>query len=102
LHGCGRRPEWVASHRASVHVLDVRSRAEFEGELGHLEGAQLMQLDELRGRVTEVPADRPALVVCQTGKRSGLATLILAKAGVVRTANVSGGMVGWRELGLPS
>jgi glyoxylase-like metal-dependent hydrolase (beta-lactamase superfamily II)/rhodanese-related sulfurtransferase len=95
-------PEWVASHRASVHVLDVRSRAEFEGELGHLEGAQLIPLDELRGRVAEVPADKPVVVVCQTGRRSGLATLILAKSGVVETANVAGGMVGWRELGLPS
>ena len=30
-------PEWVARHRGDVHVLDVRSPAEFDGELGHLE-----------------------------------------------------------------
>jgi sulfur dioxygenase len=65
-------PEWVASHRDAVHVLDVRSAAELEGELGHLEGAQLIPLDELRTRVSEVPADKPVVVICQTGKRSGL------------------------------
>jgi sulfur dioxygenase len=95
-------PQWVARHRGDVNVLDVRSPAEFEGELGHLEGAQLIPLDELRARAAEVHTDKPVVVVCQTGKRSGLGTLILAKAGVSKVANVAGGMVRWRELGLPS
>jgi glyoxylase-like metal-dependent hydrolase (beta-lactamase superfamily II)/rhodanese-related sulfurtransferase len=95
-------PEWVASHRGAVNVLDVRSAAEYGGELGHLEGAQLIPLDELRARVSEVSADKPVVVVCQTGKRSGLGTVILGKVGVVRTANIAGGMVRWRELGLPN
>jgi sulfur dioxygenase len=94
-------PEWVASHRGAVTVLDVRTPAEFEGELGHLDGAQLVPLDELRARASEVRTDKPVVVVCQTGKRSGLATVILGKAGVTRVANIAGGMVRWRELGLP-
>jgi sulfur dioxygenase len=85
-----------------VHVVDVRSPEELEGELGRLEGAQLIPLDELRARAGEVRRDKPVVVVCQTGKRSGLATVILGEAGVTRTANVAGGMVRWRELGLPS
>jgi glyoxylase-like metal-dependent hydrolase (beta-lactamase superfamily II)/rhodanese-related sulfurtransferase len=95
-------PEWVARHRKDVHVLDVRSAAEFDGELGHLSAAQLIPLDELRARVTEVVSDRPVVVVCQTGKRSGMGTVILGKAGFTRVANLTGGMVSWRELGLPS
>jgi len=94
--------DWVAGHRAEVHVLDVRSAAEFDGELGHLEGAQLIPLDELRARVGEVTADKPVVVVCQTGRRSALATQILEKAGVTRVANLAGGMVKWRDAGLPS
>lgn len=94
-------PEWVARHRAEVNVLDVRTSAEFDAELGHLEGAQLIPLDELRARVGEVDAARPVVVVCQTGRRSALGTQILAKAGVERVANLAGGMVGWRDLGLP-
>jgi sulfur dioxygenase len=95
-------PEWVARHRAELNVLDVRSAHEFDGELGHLEGAQLIPLDTLRERLSEVPRDKPLVVVCQTGKRSGLATLILKRAGVAKVANAAGGMVRWRELGLPS
>jgi glyoxylase-like metal-dependent hydrolase (beta-lactamase superfamily II)/rhodanese-related sulfurtransferase len=94
--------EWVAQHRREVSVLDVRSADEFDGELGHLEGAQLIPLDALRARVSELSADKPIVVVCQTGKRSGLATTILREAGFARVANVAGGMVRWRELGLPS
>lgn len=95
-------PEWVAQHRAEVHVLDVRSAAEYDGELGHLDGAQLVPLDELRARAAEVPTDRPVVVVCQSGKRSAMGAAILDKAGVARVANLAGGMVAWRQLGLPA
>ncbi len=92
--------EWVATHRGEVEILDVRAADELEGELGHLEGARNIPLDELRARVGEVSNERPVVVVCQTGKRSGMATVILKKAGLSRVANVAGGMVRWRELGL--
>ncbi len=95
-------PEWVARHRADVNVLDVRSAAEFDGDLGHIEGAQLIPLDDLRARVAEVNADKPVVVVCQTGRRAGLGAAILMKAGVTRVANLSGGMVRWRDLRLSS
>ena len=36
------------------------------------------------------------------GVRSAMAAAILRKAGFARVANVAGGMVRWRELGLPS
>jgi sulfur dioxygenase len=95
-------PDWVASHREAVRILDVRSAAEFEGELGHLEGARLIPLEQLRERAAELPADEPVVVVCQTGRRSAMGTAILAKAGFARVANLAGGMVRWRELGFPS
>jgi sulfur dioxygenase len=95
-------PEWVAIHRDEVHVLDVRAPGEFEGELGHLEGAQLIPLDDLRARASEVATGKPVVVVCQTGKRSGMGAAILAKAGHTRVANIAGGMMRWRDLGLPS
>jgi sulfur dioxygenase len=95
-----RAPTPIFSPTSSI--LDVRSPTELDGELGHLEGAQLIPLDELRARASEVRADKPVVVVCQTGKRSGLATVILKKAGVAQVANIAGGMVRWRDLGLPS
>jgi glyoxylase-like metal-dependent hydrolase (beta-lactamase superfamily II)/rhodanese-related sulfurtransferase len=92
--------EWLARHRDEVQILDVRSAAEFDGELGHLPGARLVPLDELRSRVAELNDDKPLVVVCQTGKRSGMATVILRQAGLTKVANLAGGMVRWRELGL--
>jgi len=95
------KPDWVASHRDDVRILDVRSAAELTGELGHLMGAQHIPLEELRARSGEVRSDRPVVVVCQTGRRSGMATQILAKAGFANVANLAGGMLAWRDLGLP-
>jgi len=94
--------EWVASHRGQVQLVDVRSPAEFDGELGHLKGSALVPLDDLRHRSAEVSHDSPVVVICQTGKRSALGALILHKAGFARVANLEGGMLRWRELGLPS
>ncbi len=91
-------PDWLASHLAAVHVLDVRSVEEFVA--GHLPRAMLIPLDDLRARLSEVPTDKPVVVVCQTGKRSALGTTILRKAGIERVANLAGGMLQWRELGL--
>jgi sulfur dioxygenase len=90
--------EWVAQHLDQVRILDVRTAAEFDGELGHVPGALLIPLDELRGRVDEVARDKPLVVVCQTGKRSALATTILRQAGVKEIANLAGGMVRWQKL----
>ena len=84
-----------------MFVLDVRSRAEFEGELGHLEAAHLIPLDELRDRLDEVPRDRPIVALCQSGKRSAMAVDILRKADFERVANVNGGMIQWTRLSLP-
>ena len=95
------QPDWVARHMNELYVLDVRNPGEFEGELGHIESAQLIPLSELRGRVDEIPRDKPVVAVCQSGKRSAMAAEILRKAGYEQVANVSGGMIQWSRLGLP-
>ncbi len=95
------QPDWVARHRNELFILDVRSPGEFEGELGRLESAQLIPLDELRERIEEIPREHPTVVVCQSGKRSAMAVQILQKAGIEQVANVSGGLIQWSRLGLP-
>ena len=95
-------PEWLHHHRDEVEVVDVRSRAEFDGELGHLQGAKLLPLDDLRMRMDELGGAKPIVLVCQSGKRSAMAATILRKAGLARVANLAGGMMAWRKLGLPS
>jgi rhodanese-related sulfurtransferase len=95
------RPDWVARHIDELFVLDVRSPGEFDGELGHLKGAHLIPLDQLRTRLGEVPKDARIVAVCQSGKRSAMATEILRKAGYEQVANVAGGLIQWSRLALP-
>lgn len=95
------RPDWVARHLDELFVLDVRSAGEFEGDIGRLEGAHLIPLDQLRQRLGDVPHHRPVVVVCQSGKRSAMATEILLSSGYERVANVAGGLIQWSRLALP-
>ena len=95
------RADWVARHRQELLLIDVRSPSEYAGEFGHIEGAELIPLDELRDKLADIPRDRPVVTVCQSGKRSAMAAQILLKDGVDRTANLSGGMIQWNRLGLP-
>ena len=44
-------------------ILDVRSREEFSGELGHLEGAVLLPLPELGSRLDELTPYRMQTIV---------------------------------------
>jgi sulfur dioxygenase len=94
-------PDWVAEHRAALHVLDVRQPEELSDKLGHIAGAQCIPLNELKARVAEVPSERPVVAVCHAGMRSGQATVILRQAGFTRVANMRGGMLLWQQLSLP-
>lgn len=93
-------PQWVEEHQGEVTVLDVREPAEFEGPLGHIPGALLVPLGTLVERIGEVPRDKPVVAVCRAGGRSAQATVLLAKAGFERVANLPGGMLRWRALNL--
>jgi sulfur dioxygenase len=94
-------PDWVAQHLDEVHVLDVREPREVEASGGTIAGAQLIPLNELKARLSEVPRERPVIAVCHAGMRSGQATVILRAAGFERYANMHGGMLLWSGLGLP-
>ena len=72
-------------------VVDVRGADEFAR--GHLPGAINIPVDELRGRLGDVPPGRIA-VNCQVGMRGYLATRILLAAGR-DVVNLSGGYLAW-------
>ncbi len=69
-------------------LLDVRTPQEFAQ--GHIPGAVNVPVDELRGRLNEVPRGRDIAVYCQVGQRGYLATRILKQAGY-SAANLGGG-----------
>jgi NADPH-dependent 2,4-dienoyl-CoA reductase/sulfur reductase-like enzyme/rhodanese-related sulfurtransferase len=72
-------------------VLDVRSAKEFAR--GHLQGALHVPIDELRGRLHEIPRDRPLVVACRSGFRGHLALRVLVQSGFGPVQNLTGGWV---------
>jgi NADPH-dependent 2,4-dienoyl-CoA reductase/sulfur reductase-like enzyme/rhodanese-related sulfurtransferase len=74
-------------------LLDVRTPQEFCQ--GHIPGAVNVPVDELRGRLGELPRDRPIAIYCQVGQRGYLATRILQQAGFP-AANIGGGYKTYR------
>lgn len=78
-------------------VLDVRSAEEFEGELGHIQGARNVPVNELTGRLPELAdwTERPVAVICRTDRRSAKAARILSQHGFSDVRVVRGGMEAW-------
>ncbi len=82
-------------------VLDVREPSEYEN--GHLLNARLIPLGKLKERVGELEKhkDKPLVVVCRSGNRSGTACAILSKQGFTQAYNLMGGMMAWQKASLP-
>jgi rhodanese-related sulfurtransferase len=80
-------------------LVDVRNRDEFEQ--ARVEGSVLMPLPVFAARCRELPTDRPLVLICRTGNRSGAATGHLLAVGYPDAANVEGGIVAWYRAGLP-
>lgn len=75
--------------RSQVLLLDVRTPAEFE--LGTIEGAVNIPLDDLRERICEIPRNKKIVIFCAVGLRGYLAQRILMGRGYADVWNLSGG-----------
>jgi glyoxylase-like metal-dependent hydrolase (beta-lactamase superfamily II) len=95
-------PEWVHLHASELRLIDVREHEEVKASpMGLVPGSTVLPLSTLRDQVDALPRDRPVVLVCPAGARSAIAATILEKAGVSEVANLRGGLLGWRDLGLP-
>jgi rhodanese-related sulfurtransferase/predicted transcriptional regulator len=63
VEAIGRDELLSRMRRSDVVLLDVRPQDEFEA--GHIEGAQSIPLDELEGRLEELPSDREVIAYCR-------------------------------------
>jgi rhodanese-related sulfurtransferase len=80
-------------------LIDVREPAEFE--MVRAEGARLVPLSTFLARYQSLPVDRPLMVICATGNRSGQATAYLLAHGWTDVVNVTGGTAAWQRAKLP-
>jgi rhodanese-related sulfurtransferase len=88
------------NHQGAL-VLDVREQSEYkDGHIGQSKHVPLGQLKTQLGSL-EKYKDKPVVVVCRTGSRSGHACGILRRAGFANVHNLSGGIMAWESAGLP-
>jgi rhodanese-related sulfurtransferase len=80
-------------------LVDVREADEFRD--ARIEGAALIPMSTFAERHSELPKDRPLLVMCAGGTRSAAATAFLLRNGWTDVANVDGGITSWQQRGLP-
>lgn len=83
-------PPLLVDVREPNEIADVRA-----------DGMVAMPLSAFMQRHRELPTDRPLLMICQSGNRSGQATAFLLANGWPEVANVTGGTIAWLRAGLP-
>jgi len=92
---------WQAGSKSPVPFifLDVRTAEEYAD--GHVDGSLLIPVQELEGRLNEVPKEKRVYVYCRSGKRSVAASNVLVKAGFSNIENIEGGINAWIDAGYP-
>lgn len=86
-----------------VKLIDVRKDDEFNNELGHILGAELVTLGaELTKYLNDHKnKEQEIIFICRSGKRSESATMEALQLGFSKVANMAGGMILWNEKKLP-
>jgi rhodanese-related sulfurtransferase len=91
----------LRAERPDVRVLDVRTPGEFAGR--HIPGSYNVPLPELAEHRDELTATGtgPVVLVCESGRRAGLAEQQLTEAGLTGIHVLDGGVAAWAAAGLP-
>lgn len=72
--------------KSGAILVDVRSAGEFAS--GNAPGTINIPLQELGGRLDEIPRSTPVVLCCASGTRSGMAKLMLKKKGYQNVHNI--------------
>ncbi|HRE30103.1 MAG TPA: molybdopterin-synthase adenylyltransferase MoeB [Anaerolineales bacterium] len=76
-----------------LKIIDVREPHEWQ--ISHIEGAHLIPLGELAGRMHELDSAKTYVLQCKSGVRSMKALELLYTAGFRRLYNLKGGINAW-------
>ena len=85
------KKEWLA--KPGLVVIDVREPHEYE--IAHIDGARLIPLSELPGRLGEIDGRAEIVTHCHHGQRSLRALELLKGAGFSRVRSLQGGIDAW-------
>ena len=86
---------------ARPQIVDVRTNAEWRS--GHITGAIHVPITELGARLASLQLDRtrPIVAICRAAHRSIPAVRLLRQHGFRNACQLQGGMLAWRQAGLP-
>lgn len=84
----------LAKHKPLMTV-DVRQKEEYD--VGHIDNAVLIPLNELPNRLSEVSKDKEVVVYCRSGRRSSLAVAYMRSKGYQNAVNLAGGYQAWES-----
>lgn len=74
-------------------LLDVREPSEFVA--GAIAGAVNIPMGQVESRLAELPKDREIVVMCHSGRRSGIVTERLNALGYSNAVSLTGGIAAW-------
>lgn len=87
---------WLAdAQRPAPLLLDVRE--DWEYELCHVPGAQLLPMQSIPARFGELNPAAPTVVICHHGVRSMHVARFLEGQGFTALHNLVGGVAAWAE-----
>jgi rhodanese-related sulfurtransferase len=92
--------EAYQKYQDGVFLLDVRTQEEWDEF--HAPDTTLIPLDQLEGRLGELPQGEEIVIVCRSGNRSQAGRDILRNNGFERSTSMSGGLNAWRAAGYPT
>ena len=92
--GVAELDAWRRSGK-DVAVLDVRE--DWEVNTVSLPGTVNIPMQQVPQRVTELPRDKPLVVMCHHGGRSRQVTGWLRQNGFTQAINLAGGIHAWAE-----
>lgn len=85
--------------RSDVVVFDVREPSEYAA--GHIPDVTLIPMNQVPGRINEIPRDKTVILTCRSGNRSGQVADFLRQQGFTNVHNMAGGIVAWQQAGYP-
>ncbi len=92
-------PKGAYDELANIQLVDCREP--YEWEAGRVEGAIHIPLNDIMsGAGADLGKDTPIVVICRSGNRSELATMMFQARGF-EAHNLEGGIEAWVADGLP-